>query len=194
MNINKYEKQTEEKISFSSKEEIGRYIVDKMQIQVTDKMSDEDKNSMSNSIQQKLRSGRKLSQKEEQFLRETNPELYMHYMRIRARAEIMAEQLKHAKTKQEANDIITASIASVLDKDPAKEYTLAAMHKVGEDFKATRAYQKLPNTPADLKKKKTKDNNVFVEKTDHSDEEIDLMNWSPLQEVIDAMPKFDVPV
>lgn len=194
MNINKYEKQTEEKISFSSKEEIGRYIVDKMQIQVTDKMSDEDKNSMSNSIQQKLRSGRKLSQKEEQFLRETNPELYMHYMRIRARAEIMAEQLKHAKTKQEANDIITASIASVSDKDPAKEYTLAAMNKVGEDFKATRAYQKLPNTPADLKKKKTKDNNVFVEKTDHSDEEIDLMNWSPLQEVIDAMPKFDVPV
>ena len=50
-----------------------------------------------------------------------------------------AEQLKHAKTKQEANDIITASIASVSDKDPAKEYTLAAMHKVGEDFKATRA-------------------------------------------------------
>lgn len=194
MNINKYEKQTEEKISFSSKEEIGRYIVDKMQIQVTDKMSDEDKNSMSNSIHQKLRSGRKLSQKEEQFLRETNPELYMHYMRIRARAEIMAEQLKHAKTKQEANDIITASIASVSDKDPAKEYTLAAMNKVGEDFKATRAYQKLPNTPADLKKKKTKDNNVFVEKTDHSDEEIDLMNWSPLQEVINAMPKFDVPV
>ena len=39
---------------------------------------------------------------------------------------------------------------------PVKEYALAAINKVAEEFKSTRAYQKLPDTPADLKKKKTK--------------------------------------
>lgn len=195
MNISKYTKQNEEeKISFSSNKEIARYIVGKMHNQVTDKISDEDKSKMSDKIYQKLHSGKKLSKKEEQFLKETNPQLYIQYMRIRAKAEAMAEQLKHAKTKQEVNNIITASTASVSDKDPVKEYAMAAMNKVAEEFKSTRAYQKLPDTPADLKKKKTNENNNSEEKTDSGDEEADLMNWSPLQEVIDAMPKFDMPV
>ena len=93
MNINKYTKQNEEeKVSFSSNKEIARYIVDKMHNQVTDKISDEDKSKMSDKIYQKLHAGKKLSKKEEQFLKETNPQLYIQYMRIRARAEAMAEQ------------------------------------------------------------------------------------------------------
>ena len=129
MNINLFIKVNKEegKVDFSSKEAIARYIVDKMHTQVSDSMTEEEKEKFNSSIDTKLRSGKKLSKKEEQYLKKTNPRLYMEYMRIRARAEAMAEQLKHARTKQEVNNIITTSTASVSDKDPAKEYILAAM-------------------------------------------------------------------
>lgn len=194
MNINLFIKVNKEegKVDFSSKEAIARYIVDKMHTQVSDSMTEEEKEKFNSSIDTKLRSGKKLSKKEEQYLKKTNPRLYMEYMRIRARAEAMAEQLKHARTKQEVNNIITTSTASVSDKDPAKEYILAAMHKVAEEFKSTRAYQKLPNTSADLKKKNV--NSDFEENSDEENEDFDLMNWSPLQEIIDTMPQIDVPV
>lgn len=193
MNINLFIKVNKEegKVDFSSKEAIARYIVDKMHTQVSDSMTEEEKEKFNSSIDTKLRSGKKLSKKEEQYLKETNPRLYMEYMRIRARAEAMAEQLKHARTKQEVNNIITTSTASVSDKDPAKEYILAAMHKVAEEFKSTRAYQKLPNTSADLKKKNV--NSDFEENSDEENEDFDPMNWSPLQEIIDTMPQIDVP-
>lgn len=193
MNINLFIKVNKEegKVDFSSKEAIARYIVDKMHTQVSDSMTEEEKEKFNSSIDTKLRSGKKLSKKEEQYLKETNPRLYMEYMRIRARAEAMAEQLKHARTKQEVNYIITTSTASVSDKDPAKEYILAAMHKVAEEFKSTRAYQKLPNTSADLKKKNV--NSDFEENSDEENEDFDPMNWSPLQEIIDTMPQIDVP-
>lgn len=194
MNINLFIKVNKEegKVDFSSKEAIARYIVDKMHTQVSDSMTEEEKEKFNSSIDTKLRSGKKLSKKEEQYLKKTNPRLYMEYMRIRARAEAMAEQLKHARTKQEVNNIITTSTASVSDKDPAKEYILAAMHKVAEEFKSTRAYQKLPNTSADLKKKNV--NSDFEENSDEENEDFDPMNWSPLQEIIDTMPQIDVPV
>lgn len=194
MNINLFIKVNKEegKVDFSSKEAIARYIVDKMHTQVSDSMTEEEKEKFNSSIDTKLRSGKKLSKKEEQYLKKTNPRLYMEYMRIRARAEAMAEQLKHARTKQEVNNIITTSTASVSDKDPAKEYILAAMHKVAEEFKSTRTYQKLPNTSADLKKKNV--NSDFEENSDEENEDFDPMNWSPLQEIIDTMPQIDVPV
>jgi hypothetical protein len=108
----------------------------------------------------------------------------------------MAEQLKHAKTKQQANTIIMTSTASVSDKDPYKEYVLAAMYKEADDYKSTKAYQKLPDTDAELKKKKHVKANDDCKKNNEdedSDEDFDPMAWSPLQEVIDSMPKFDMP-
>ncbi len=192
MNLVSKNVQEKEQIDFSSKGAIARYIVDKMHTQVSDSMTDDEKEKFNSSIDTKLRSGKKLSKKEEQYLKETNPQLYMQYVRIRQRAEAVKEQLKHAKSKQQANNIIMQATASVSDKDPAKEYILAAIHNVADEFKSTRAYQKLPNTDAEIKKHSSECNN-FEEKEDSEEEEFDPMSWSPLQEMIDAMPKFDVP-
>lgn len=195
MKINLFVQQNQEKetIDSFSKAQIVKYILEKVQNKVSDEMTEEDKAKMSAKILQKLKAGKKLTKKEEQFLKETNPQMYMQYLRIRARVEAMAEQLKHAKTKQQANDIIMVATASVSNKDPYKEYVLAAMYKVADEYKATPEYQRLPNTEAELEKKKNVKENDNFEKEEDSVEDFDPMSWSPLQDVIDAMPKFDVP-
>lgn len=144
--------QEQEQIDFSSKGAIARYIVDKMHTQVSDSMTGEEKEKINSSIDTKLRSGKKLSKKEEQYLKEINSQMYIQYVRIRQRAEAVKEQLKHAKSKQQANSIIMQATASVSDKDPAKEYIIAAICNVADEFKSTRAFQKLPNTDAEIKK------------------------------------------
>ena len=195
MKINLFVQQNQDKetIDSFSRAQIVKYILEKVQNKVSDEMTEEDKAKMSAKILQKLKAGKKLTKKEEQFLKETNPQMYIQYLRIRARAEAMAEQLKHAKTKQQANHIIMVATASVSNKDPYKEYVLAAMYKVADEYKAAPKYQRLPNTEAELEKKENVKENDNFEKEEDSVENFDPMSWSPLQDVIDAMPKFDVP-
>lgn len=184
-----------ENVDFSSKAQITQYVVFKMRNSICDQMTEEQKTNLNGKIQQKLKSGKKLSKKEAQYLKETNPQMYIQYMRIQAKAEALAEQLKHAKTKQQANNIIMASAASVSDKDPYKEYIMAAINKVADDYKSAPGYQRLPSTEADLQKRKNAETNSHFEKDgEEQDKEFDPMSWSPLQEIIDAMPKFDVPI
>ena len=65
-------------------------------------MSDDDRAKMDAQILAKLKSGKKLSQKEMDYLRKTNPIMYSHAMRVQRIAETIEEQLKHAKSKEEA--------------------------------------------------------------------------------------------
>jgi hypothetical protein len=158
--------------------ELAQYLTEKIN-NTSDSMSDEEKEKMRARIEAKLKSGKKLTSEEEQFLKETDPQLYMQYKRIRAMADNMASQLKHAKTKQQANDIITTSLSSVSDNDPYKEYVLAAMNEVAKEFKKSPEYSRLPEKDSDLNKNKTA-----------SDDDFDPMAWTPLQEIIDSMPTF----
>ena len=108
---------------------------------------EEKKQEMLSRIMGKLKSGKKLSAKELDFLRRTDPILYAHALRVQRMAEALKQQLSHAKSKQEANDMITSAIAGVSDKDPDKEYLLAAYNEVSKNFHKSPAYQRLPNTP-----------------------------------------------
>ena len=95
---------------------------------------EEKKQEMLSRIMGKLKSGKKLSAKELDFLRRTDPILYAHALRVQRMAEALKQQLSHAKSKQEANDMITSAIAGVSDKDPDKEYLLAAYNEVSKNF------------------------------------------------------------
>ena len=132
-------------------------------------------------IMGKLKSGKKLSAKELDFLRRTDPILYAHALRVQRMAEALKQQLSHAKSKQEANDMITSAIAGVSDKDPDKEYLLAAYNEVSKNFHKSPAYQRLPNTP----------NAHFSDDEDTNDDTDDLLSWTPLQEIIDAAPTLE---
>ena len=151
-------------------------------------------------IQAKIKSGKKLSSKEETYLKEHNPELYMQYVRIRKMAQCLENQLKHAKSKEEVNDIIFHSLNSISDKDPYKEAIINALQEVIKDFQKSDAFQKLPATDEEAlnhKKSKKTDNNEEQDNdtedcSNTTDDDFAPMTWSPLQDVIDAMPTFEM--
>jgi hypothetical protein len=182
----------QEKKTIRSEADLAAYLMEKIN-DGSDSMSDEDKEKMRARIEAKLKSGKKLSAKEVRFLQETDPQLYMQYQRIRAMADSMASQLKNAKTKQQANDIITSSMSSVSDKDPYKEYVLAAMSETAKEFKKSSYYNRLPDNDTELKqKKKAAAYDNSEENEEDPEDDFDPMSWTPLQDIIDSMPTFHV--
>ena len=89
----------------------------------------------------------------------------------------MEEKLKNATSKEEANDIIYFSISGVSKNDPYKEYAIAALQRSASEYKKTSGYNRLPQTAEDAKKKKNKKE--------------DLFSWTPLEDIIEAQPKFE---
>lgn len=121
-------------------------------IQGTDFDSEEERAKYQAKIEQKIKSGAKLSQKEMNYLRRYNPYMYQQMVRVQQKREALKEQLKHCKTKEEAQRVIGAAFSSISDKDPVKEAMVAAVNNVSEQFRKSDAYKKLPDTDEDLKK------------------------------------------
>ena len=104
-------------------------------------------------------------------------------------AEAVEEQLKHAKSKEEADQIISSALSGISKNDPDREYIFAAVNRISTEFHKSGAYEKLPNTIEEGDKKNRESGDVF---SDAEDEGFDLKNWSPLTEVYDSMPTFSV--
>lgn len=179
-----------------SKEKLGSEIAASIRDKIEESKNNSDQNDekMMTRIMAKIKSGKRLSQKEESYLKQHNPDLYLQYVRIRRMAEAMASRLKHANSKEEVNDIIMQSISGISDKDPYKEFIVAALNEVAKEFKNSDAYGELPATSeeANEKKKSSPNNDEDSFSKDNSDD-FDPMSWSPLQELVDAMPTFDAP-
>ena len=180
----------EEQKRITTSKELAQYILESGND--VEKMSEEDRAKMDARIMAKLKSGNKLSQKELDYLRRTNPIMYAHAMRIQRMAEAIEEQLKHAKSKEEADSIISASLSGISKNDPDREYIYAAVNRISTEFHKSGAYEKLPNTVEEGDKKNRESGDVFSDAEDEDDEGFDLKNWSPLTEVYDSMPTFSV--
>ena len=174
----------------TSTKELAQYIIES--VNDVEKISEEDRAKMDAWIMAKLKSGNKLSQKELDYLRKTNPIMYAHAMRVQRMAEAIEEQLKHAKSKEEADSIISASLSGISKNDPDREYIYAAVNRISTEFHKSGAYEKLPNTVEEGDKKNRESGDVFSDAEDEDDEGFDLKNWSPLTEVYDSMPTFSV--
>jgi len=127
-----------------------------------EKMSEEDRSRMDAQITAKLQSGKKLSQKEMDYLRKTNPILYAH------------------------------ALSGISKNDPDREYIFAAVNRISTEFHKSGAYEKLPNTAEEGDKEGKESGDVFSDAEDDEGECFDLKNWSPLREVYDNMPTFSV--
>ena len=180
----------EEPKKITNTKEMAQYIIESGND--VEKMSEEDRAKMDARIMAKLKSGNKLSQKELDYLRKTNPIMYAHAMRVQRMAEAIEEQLKHAKSKEEADSIISASLSGISKNDPDREYIYAAVNRISTEFHKSGAYEKLPNTVEEGDKKNRESGDVFSDAEDEDDEGFDLKNWSPLTEVYDSMPTFSV--
>ncbi len=171
-------------------EELARCILDGKK--ETDKISDGEKAKMDAKIMAKLQSGKKLSPKELDYLRRTNPIMYAHAMRIQRMAEAVENQLKHAKSKEEVNRIISSALGGVSKNDPVREYIYAAINRISAEFHNSGAYGKLPDTIEEGKKKNKESGDDFSGAEDDEDDGFDVNNWSPLTEAYDSLPGFSV--
>ena len=118
--------------------------------------------------------------------------MYAHAMRVQKMAEAIEEQLKHAKSKEEADRIILSSLTGISKNDPDKEYIMAAVNRINTEFHNSGAYTKLPDTMEEANKKNDQHNeDVFSQAEDEEDKDgFDLKNGSPLTEVYNSMPTF----
>lgn len=180
----------EEPKKITSTKELAQYIIESGND--VEKMSEEDRAKMDARIMAKLKSGNKLSQKELDYLRKTNPIMYAHAMRVQRMAEAIEEQLKHAKSKEEADQIISSALSGISKNDPDREYIFAAVNRISTEFHKSGAYEKLPNTVEEGDKEGKESGDVFSDAEDDEGEGFDLKNWSPLREVYDSMPTFSV--
>lgn len=184
----------EEPKNITNTRELAGYILERGND--IEKMSDEDRSKMDAQIMAKLKSGKKLSQKEMNYLQKNNPIMYAHALRIQRMAEAVEEQLKHAKSKEEADQIISFSLTGISKNDPDREFIYAAVNCISTEFHKSGAYEKLPNTMEEANKRNSKESgDVFSDAEDEEDCDNDgfnLKNWSPLTEVYDSMPTFNV--
>lgn len=165
------------------------------------KSEKQDDSKMMEKIQAKIKSGKRLTSKEETYLKEHNPELYQQYLRIRRMAEALEHQLEKADSKEEVNDIIFHALNGISDKDPYKAAIVAAMDEVIKEFKKSDGYKNLPENEEKIEDGRKVRANKVKEKSKEEDEQValdvaeddfDVMSWTPLQEVLDAMPSFNI--
>ena len=185
-------KPVEEPKKITNTKELAEYILDKSS--GIESMTEEDRAKVDAKIMAKLESGKKLSQEELNYLMKTNPIMYAHAMRVQRMAEAVEEQLKHARSKEEADRIISAATSCISKNDPDRQYIFAAVNRIATEFHKSGAYEKLPNTMEDADKKKNDEaGDVFSDAEEDDDKaQFDLKNWSPLTEVYDSMPTFSV--
>ena len=117
-------------------------------------MTDEEKTAYLNRIMAKLKSGKKLTAEEMRFLQAENPALYQQAARVQAMRDGLEQRLKTCHSKEEAQTIFANAIGGVSDKDPMKEYIVAAYQDVMEEFQKSDEYKDLPNTEEEAKKEK----------------------------------------
>lgn len=117
-------------------------------------MTDEEKTAYLNRIMAKLKSGKKLTAEEMRFLQAEDPTLYQQAARVQAMRDGLEQRLKSCRSKEEAQTIFANAMDSVSDKDPMKEYIVAAYQDVMEEFQKSDEYKELPDTEEEAKERK----------------------------------------
>ena len=138
-------------------------------------------------IMAKLKAGKKLTSKDMAFLQNTNFDAYIHALRVQQTRKNIVSALKHAKSKAQANLIIARALGSIDERDPDKELLIAAINDIADKFKKSTAYQRLPETDRDAKKKDrvnqfsddAEDDDEDDETDDFNDKSTDLIAGEP---------------
>ncbi len=100
-------------------------------------------------ITAKLKSGKRLSPDEKCFLLKYSPGLYQTAKKVEIQRNALKSQLEHARSKQEANEIVGNALSGVSKKDPDMEYIIAAIQDEAKEFQKSDAYKKLPTISKD---------------------------------------------
>ena len=118
---------------------------------------------------------KKLTEEEMRFLQAVDPQLYMQAARIQAMRDSLEQQLEHCKSKEEAAKVFSDTMSMVSDKDPMKEYIVAAYQDAYNEFQKSGKYQHLPQKSSDDNKSDSlvaldKTTDFLTDSTDHRSE------------------------
>lgn len=108
-------------------------------------MTDEEKKAYLARIRAKLENGEKLTAEEMRFLQAEDPVLYQQAARIQSMRDALETKLNHCSSKSEAQSVYSQTLDCVSDKDPMKQYIIAAYNRVWQDFRESDTYQALPD-------------------------------------------------
>ncbi len=114
----------------------------------------ETKEEYASRVYAKVQAGKKLTIEELRFLERTNPALYRKALRAQNMRKMLESRLKNCKSKQEAQEIYSAAVSGVSEKDPDREMLLAALQDVFKEFTKSNAYKKLPEKEEEEKGRK----------------------------------------
>jgi hypothetical protein len=112
------------------------------------RMSDYDKSAYINNIYKKYRAGKKLTAEEMNYLKNNDPDTYLHAMRVKMKRAILEEKLKNAKTRREAEMAYEEAQLNIDNKDPDRDVLQATYYDVWYQFARDGMYSKLQTDEA----------------------------------------------
>lgn len=139
-----------------TKASIWKEVIDEL-VDPTSGMEESERAEYDQKILQKLKSGKRLTSEEMNYLRIHNPELYRSAMRVEVARKSLQERLKNCRSKEEVQQVVFVQMEVLrgMKDDPDGEYITAMVKKEIDDFRKSSAYAKLPLT-SDKREKKTK--------------------------------------
>lgn len=112
-------------------------------IDPTSGMDEQERTNYEQKIMQKLKSGRRLTSEELDYLRIHNPEMYRIAVRVEKERKALKSKLNNCKSKEDVQQVIS-DVLKAMKEDPAQEYMMAMVEKEVRDFKRTSEYARLP--------------------------------------------------
>jgi len=128
-----------------TRNEIWREVIDNL-ADPTSGMDEAVRKNYEQKIEQKLKTGKKLTAEELDYLRIHNPELYRTAMRVELSRKALREQLKNCRSKEEVQQVVSLQMErlQVMKKEPDKQYMAAMINHEVEAFKKSSHYARLP--------------------------------------------------
>lgn len=135
-------------------------------------LSEEQKKAYEEQIMRKLRSGKKLTPEELNYLRVKNPQMYVQAARVQAMRENLKNQLENCHSKEEVEKVYGDAMSMVSKEDPMREALIAAYDDVTTEFKKTDKYQALPAKEEDARQKTDAELKMDTEQNGQGMEEV----------------------
>lgn len=124
-------------------------------IDPTTGMDETEQKNYENKILQKMKTGKRLTSEELDYLRLHNPDLYRSAMRVEKARESLRTRLSNCKSKEEVQQVISGQMEMLqaMKNDKDIEYMTAMVKREVESFKKSSAYARLPLKREEGKKK-----------------------------------------
>lgn len=109
-------------------------------------------------IIQKMKTGRRLTAEELNYLKVHNPELYRTAMRVENARKSLRTRLENCRSKKEVQQVVTVQmeVLHAMKNDPDREYMAAMVQREIGEFKRSSTYARLPLEEQQGKQRKRK--------------------------------------